>query len=225
MWSICLLAGKIKWEKNVQKPSHDLFLLLQFLPALLFSAAMWLLSVPAVCSPSPPSLVLGFLSSDSPHATKTSWTPWSIPPDALPPPVYPLCSVTLSLSSPLFALQPSLLEGSSGIVWEAAGKITGVLVPFSSCSAVWLQEILPAKLQVTTVLCVFSTLLFWDRFLWSVQPAPSQCPPQHSFWTFPFWLLWAPPHPAGTQGGVDIVYMSLCTKGVFISLADLEGKL
>lgn len=74
-----------------------------------------------------------------------------IPPCALPPQTCPLLSVTLSLPSPLSALQQRLLEDLSLMVWEAVGNVTGVLIPFSSSSTAWLQEILPTKPQVTTV--------------------------------------------------------------------------
>lgn len=133
--------------KNVQKPSHDLFLLLQFLPALLFSAVMWLLSVPAVWSPFPPSLVLGlvFFSSDSPHATKASWTPQS---SYQAQPLHP--------SGPVSCLQHPFPCSSSPSLWpchclalclpfskvcwkvlECSGQVTGVLISFS---AVWLLK-------------------------------------------------------------------------------------
>ena len=161
-----------------------------------------------------------------------------IPPYARPPKSSPLLSVTLSLSSPLSALQQCLLEDLSLMVWEAAGKITGVSIPFSSSSTAWLQEILPAKPQVTTV------------FMCTLQhPSPS---------VIPSLQMKALASLAGTMsvstlaqllsflflttGGITTVLlwlrvisvvwissrplqMSFCPRGVYISQADLEWKL
>lgn len=105
--------------KNVQKPSQELCLLLQFLPAPPFGAAMWLLSVPAGWGPSPPSLVLALffslvippmlpkpLEHHRAHIKHTLFillgqsAAFHIPPYALSPQICPLPSATLSLSSP-----------------------------------------------------------------------------------------------------------------------------
>lgn len=77
----------------------------------------------------------------------------------------------MSLSSPLFALQQYLLDNLPLMVWEAAGKITGVLVPFSSSSTACLHEILPAKVQVTlSSHSLFSILLLSPPCKWKPWP-------------------------------------------------------
>lgn len=130
---MCLLAGKIKWERMCRNLPMISACFSHFSP---FSAVMWLLSVPAGWSPFPPNLLLGLgffslvilptpsklLEHHRAHIKHSllillgKSAASNIPPCALLPPVCPLPSVTLSLSSPLSALQHSLLGGSSGMV-------------------------------------------------------------------------------------------------------------
>lgn len=229
--NFCLLSSSLLWCDYYLSSLSGV----PFLPAWPWGSVFSLLILPMLLKPLRPHRAhikhtLFILLGESPT--------FHIPPYALPPKTCSLLSVMLSLSSPLSALQQCLLEDLSLVVWEAAGKITGVLVPFSFSSTVWLQEILPTEPQVTTVF--MSTLQ---------HPSPPVIPSLQmkalaslagttmsvslaqllSFFflttagitTVLLWLrvistVWVSSRP---------LQMSLCPRGVYVSQADLEWKL
>lgn len=258
MWNVHLLAGNIKCERmffrNLPMISTCFSNFCLLSPLLLWcDCCLPLLSgvpfLPAQPWGSVFSLVIlpMLLKPLRPHRAHIKHTlfillgqsaAFHIPPYVLPPNTCSLLSVTLLLSSLSSALQQRLLEDLSLMLWEAAGKVPGVLIPFSFSSTAWLQKILPAKPQVTTA------------FMCTLQhPSPSVIPSLQmkalaslsgtvsvsilaqllsSFFlttagitTVLLWLrviatVWISSRP---------LQLSLCPKGVYISQADLEWKL